>query len=152
MRELILGFIIALVASCLMFSFQAPDSQNGWNLANVAPGAGPDPIIEVNAGTFQGEVLDAHEPVLVEFFTQSCVHCNNMKPEMTRLANESQGYLRIYKVDSEANPALADRYEVQGVPTFVLFKGGKSINSTSGEMTKEELEKWVKRELDMPTT
>ncbi len=103
-------------------------------------------------GTFQGEVLDSSIPVLVEFYTQSCVHCQNMKPELAKLSQESQGYLRMYKVDSETNRSLAEKYDVSGVPAFVLFKQGKVVNSTAGEMTKDELAKWVKQELDLPTS
>lgn len=147
MKEIVIGFIIALVASSILADSGQLISPNGWTFANSA---GPDLLEEVNAGTFQGEVLDSQLPVLVEFYTQECVHCQAMKPILTQMASEAQGYLRVVKVDAQANPALSERYKVEGVPAYVLFKDGKTIYGEKGEMTKAELEKWVKQELDMP--
>ncbi|HMX46198.1 MAG TPA: thioredoxin family protein [Candidatus Obscuribacter sp.] len=156
MKELIIGFLIALVISSYMNGSNI-DSQFGWNQAAASlPGAGGNQgselIDDINEGTFQGEVLDSHEPVLVEFYSQDCVHCTNMKPELGKLAQESQGYLKVYKVDAKANGALAERYEVMALPGFVLFSKGKPVNSTSGEMSKQELSNWVKKELDIPVS
>lgn len=147
MKEAVIGFIIALLVSAYLAGSETPISPSGWTFANSVS---PDIIADVNAGTFQGEVLDSQLPVLAEFYTQDCPHCDNMKPLMNKLASDSQGYLRVVKVDSSANPVLAERYQVSGVPAFVLFKEGKAINGTTGEMSREELETWVKRELDMP--
>lgn len=147
MKEAVIGFMIALVVSCTLAGFDNPISPTGWTFANSVT---PDVVADVNAGTFQGEVLDSQLPVLVEFYTQDCPHCENMKPAITKLASDSQGYLRVAKVDSSANQVLADRYQVNGVPAFVLFKEGKALNGTTGEMSREELETWIKRELDMP--
>ncbi len=153
LKELVIGFLVALGISSYLAGTNGVDPSNGWGLPpTTAGGQGPDLIDEVNAGTFQGEVLDSSIPVLVEFYTQSCVHCQNMKPELAKLSQESQGYLRMYKVDSETNRSLAEKYDVTGTPAFVLFKQGKVVNSTAGEMTKDELAKWVKQELDLPTS
>jgi thioredoxin-like negative regulator of GroEL len=74
-----------------------------------------------------------------------------MSPILNKLATDSQGYVRVVKVDADSNTTLAERYDVEGVPGFVLFKEGKAINGIKGEMTQPELTKWVKQELDMPT-
>jgi len=152
MRELVIGFLIALFVSSYMASGGPTPYQNGWTFGNTT--IGPDPITEVNAGTFQGEVLDSHTPVLVEFYTQTDSHCENMKPAVTQLASESQGFLRVVKIDAEAsgNSAITRRYDISSFPSFVLIKDGKAVNGTSGEMAKKELENWVKRELDIPVT
>jgi len=150
MRDIFVGFIVALFVSSYIASGSPVPYQNGWSFGNTT--VGPDPITEVNAGTFQGEVLDSHTPVLAEFYTQTDAHCENMKPAVTQLANESQGFLRIVKIDAESNANLTQRYDVKAFPSFVLFKDGKAVNGTSGEMVKKELENWVKRELDVPVT
>jgi thioredoxin 1 len=150
MKELVVGFLIALFVSSYLSSGGPTPYQNGWTFGNAT--IGPDPITDVNAGTFQGEVLDSHTPVLAEFYTQSCVHCANMKPALTQLATESQGFVRVVKIDAEANAAVTQRYDIKGFPSFVLFKDGKAVNGTSGEMPKKDLENWVKRELDIPVT
>jgi len=150
MKDLVVGFLIALFVSSYIASGGPTPYQNGWTFGNTS--VGPDPITEVNAGTFQGEVLDSHTPVLAEFVIAADAHCENMKPALIQLANESQGFVRIVRIDANANAALTSRYDIKGFPSFVLFKDGKAVNGTSGEMAKKELENWVKRELDVPVT
>jgi thioredoxin 1 len=148
MKELVVGFLIALFVSSYINSGAPTPYQNGWTFGNTA--VGPDPIVDVNAGTFQGEVLDSHTPVLAEFYVTGDVHCENMKAGLSQLANEGQGFVRIVRIDATANPNLCSRYDIKSYPAFVLFKDAKAVNGTSGEMTKKELENWVKRELDIP--
>jgi thioredoxin 1 len=150
MKDLVVGFLIALFVSSYIASGGPTPYQNGWTFGNTA--IGPDPITDVNSGTFQGEVLDSHTPVLAEFYSQSDAHSANMKEPLTQLANESQGFVRVVRIDASANAALTGRYDIKGFPSFVLFKDGKAVNGTSGEMAKKELENWVKRELDIPVT
>ncbi len=148
MKEAVIGFVIALLVSCTLAGFDNPLSPTGWTFAN-APVA--DTVTDVNAGTFQGEVLDSQLPVLVEFYRPTDPHCLTMSPIVNKLATDSQGYVRVVKVDVDSNQTLTERYDVQGVPGYVLFKEGKAINGIKGEMTQPELTKWVKQELDMPT-
>jgi thioredoxin 1 len=148
MKDLVVGFLIALFISSYIASGGPTPYQNGWTFGNTA--VGPDPITDVNAGTFQGEVLDSHTPVLAEFYLDSDVHSTNMKTPVTELASESQGFVRVVRIDANANATLTSRYDVKSFPAFVLFKDGKAVNGTSGEMKKQELENWVKRELDIP--
>jgi thioredoxin 1 len=150
MKELALGFLIALFVSSCMNGGGPTPFQNGWTFGGN-PLGNPDAVSDVNAGTFQGDVLDSHEPVLVEFYTQADSHSTAMKPALNQLANESQGFVRIVKIDAEANAALTQRYDIKSYPSFVLFKEGKAVNGTSGEMEKKDLENWVKKELDIPT-
>ncbi len=150
MKEAVIGFIIALVTSCILAGNDGGNpliSPTGWTFAN-APA--PDAVTEVNAGTFQGEVLDSGLPVMVEFYKENDAHCLTMKPIVSKLANDSQGYVRVVKVNVDTNQALVERYDVEGVPGYVLFKEGKAINGVKGEMSQTDLTKWIKRELDMP--
>ena len=147
MKEIVVGFIIALIVSSMLASGDGLKPPSGWNF--TMPTETGSTVAEVNAGTFQGEVLDSQLPVLCEFVMDNSEPCETMKPIVNQLSSEAQGYLRVVKIDASANPALVDRYKVTGAPTFVLFKEGKTLNSNRGEMTKEELTKWVKRELDM---
>lgn len=148
MKEAVIGFLIALLVSSALAGLDSPISPTGWTFPN-APVA--DAVTDVNAGTFQGEVLDSQSPVLVEFYRPTDPHCLTMSPIVNKLATESQGYVRVVKVDVDSNQTLTERYDVEGVPGFVLFKEGKAINGIKGEMTQPELTKWVKQELDMPT-
>jgi len=148
MKDLVIGFLIALFVSSYLSSGGPTPYQNGWTFGNAA--VGPDAVTDVNAGTFQGEVLDSHTPVLVEFWAQGDQHSLNMKQPVSDLATESLGFLHVVRVDGNANVALVTRYDIKTYPAFVLFKDGKAVNGTSGEMAKKELENWVKRELDIP--
>jgi len=150
MKEAIIGFIIALLVSCALNSTEGGNpltTPTGWTFAN-APA--PDAVTEVNTGTFQGEVLDSSLPVMVEFYKENDAHCQSMKPVVNKIATDSQGYVRVVKVNVDTNAALVERYDVQGVPGYVLFKEGKAINGMKGEMSQPDLTKWIKRELDMP--
>lgn len=152
MRELAIGFLIALLFSSYMNGTKQ-DSQSSWFPTAQSSSGGEQSvelIDDINEGTFQGEVLDSHEPVLVEFYGPECSICQQMKPDMAKLAEESNGFLKIYKVDAKANQVLAERYEIINLPGFVLFNKGKVVNATSGKFTKQELENWIKKELDMP--
>lgn len=152
MKELIIGFLIALVVSSYIAGQPENASANGWNFAaKQADSPGVDLVDEVNEGTFQGEVLDSHEPVLVEFFEENNAACTEMKPVLSKIAQESQGYLRLYKVNAKTNPVLTEKYEATVAPTYVLLSQGKVLNSTSGILSQKDLSDWVKRELDMPT-
>ncbi len=148
MKDLVIGFLIALFVSSYLSSGGPTPYQNGWTFGNTV--VGPDAVTDVNAGTFQGEVLDSHTPVLVEFWVEGDQHSLNMKQPVSDLATESQGFLHVVRVDGNANVALATRYDIKTYPSFVLFKDGKAVNGTSGEMAKKDLENWVKRELDIP--
>jgi thioredoxin 1 len=149
MKDLVIGFLIAMFISAYLASGGPTPYTNGWNLA--PPGvSGPDPVTDVNAGTFQGEVLDSHNPVLVEFFVDGDMHCVNMKPVVAEMATESLGFLHVVRIDGNANVALTSRYDVKTYPAFVIFKDGRAVNATSGEISKKDLENWVKRELDIP--
>jgi len=150
MKELVIGFLIALFVSSYISGGGPTPYQNGWTFGNTV--VGPDPITDVNVGTFQGEVLDSHTPVLAVFSLDSDVHCTNMKPALNQLANESQGFVRMVKIDGASNVSLVQRYDIKSYPSYLLFKDGKPVNGTSGEMTKKELETWVKRELDIPVS
>ena len=148
MKELVIGFLVALFVSSYINSGGPTPYQNGWTFGNAA--VGPDPIVDVNTGTFQGEVLDSHTPVLAAFVTAGDAHCENMKPALTQLGNEGQGFVRIVRIDGTSSPSLTSRYDIRSYPSFVLFKDAKAVNGTAGEMTKKDLENWVKRELDVP--
>jgi thioredoxin-like negative regulator of GroEL len=151
MKEIVIGFLVALVVGSYLNSGGPTPFQGGWNLSNAPIGA-PDPVDDVNAGNFQGEVLDSHTPILAEFYTNGDSHSENMKEIVRQLAAESQGFVKVVKINGDTNQLLVQRYDVKSYPYFVVFKEGKAVNGTSGEMQKKELEEWVKKELDIPVS
>ncbi len=93
------------------------------------------------------EIIKGEKPVLVDFFAEWCGPCQTMAPILKDLAKDIQGKATILKVDIDKNPAAASAFQVRGVPTFIIFKGGKPVWRQSGAMPKNillsELQKHV---------
>src|SRR5690242_18802807 len=82
--------------------------------------------------TFEADVLNAAEPVVVDFTAEWCPPCHMMAPVVERLADEFAGKVKIGKLDVDSNQELAIRYGVQGIPTLGLFREGKLVDRLVG--------------------
>jgi thioredoxin 1 len=82
--------------------------------------------------TFEADVLNSAEPVVVDFYADWCPPCRMMTPAVERLAGEFAGKVKIGKLDVDANQDIAIRYGVSGIPTLGLFKGGKLVDRLVG--------------------
>ena len=100
----------------------------------------------VSDNTFEQEVLKSTEPVLVDFFAEWCGPCKMMAPELKRFA-ESHKEVRVLKVDIDKNRETAEQFNIQGVPTLILFKKGKVLWRQSGAMNAQQLAGIVKSKL-----
>jgi len=90
------------------------------------------------------EIINSDKPVLVDFFAEWCGPCQTMMPIIKELANDLGDEIRILKVDIDKNPAAARAFGVRGVPTFMIFKNGKSVWRQSGAMPKSDLMRGIK--------
>ena len=95
--------------------------------------------LRVNEESFNKEVLEANVPVLVEFYSDSCVPCKQMAPILGDLEDEYEGKLKIAKVNVNFDLKLAESYKVMGSPTFLFFKDGEEKNRLRGITKKTEL-------------
>ena len=95
--------------------------------------------LRVNQENFNQEVLEAKVPVLVEFYSDSCVPCKQMSPILGDLEDEYEGKLKIAKVNVNFDLKLAENYLVMGSPTFLFFKNGEEKNRLRGITKKPEL-------------
>lgn len=98
-------------------------------------------IQKVSEDTFQKEVLEAGMPVLVDFTAVWCGPCKMLDPVVHQLAEGWKDKVKVYKLDVDDNPQLAMQYQVMGVPTLMLFKGGQPVERVTGYQPKDRLEK-----------
>ncbi len=92
--------------------------------------------IAVTDETFKADVLDSEIPVLVDFWAEWCGPCRMIAPHVDAIAAELQGKLKVAKVDIDDNPAIPGRYGIVGIPTLMLFKGGKVVERVTGALPK----------------
>jgi len=93
-------------------------------------------VIDVTKDTFKAEVLDVKGIVFVDFFATWCGPCKMTAPIIEQLANEHKD-IKFVKVDVDQNGELASEYSIFSIPTFIIFKEGKSVSQFSGGRGKE---------------
>ena len=94
-------------------------------------------------GSFDQDVLQSEAPVLVDFWAEWCGPCRTMAPTIDVVANEYAGKVKVGKVDVDANGDTAMRYNIRGIPTLLLFKGGRVVEQRVGAVGKSEVQKML---------
>ncbi len=92
---------------------------------------------------FDEIVLRNEKPVLVDFWAPWCAPCKALAPTLDELAQEYAAEMEIVKVDIEANPALAERFEVRGIPLLMVVRHGKEVARTFGTLSRTRLDAFV---------
>ena len=98
---------------------------------------------QVTTAEFESLVLGSKEPVLVDFYTDTCNPCRMMTPVLQEMETESKGQFKVVKVDAATESQLAASYRVSGVPAFLIFANGKCVGQTVGAKSKSNMKRWV---------
>ena len=93
----------------------------------------------LNKATFKQVISSSKTPVIVDFYADWCQPCKRISPLLEQIANENEGKLSVYKVNTDQDPELAIEFNVTGIPNIVSFKDGKLYKRVVGVAPKEKL-------------
>lgn len=102
-------------------------------------------IINVTDSTFESLVLNSEMPALVDFWASWCAPCRAIAPIVDEMAQEYAGRLRVVKVNVDDNPATPGKFGVRGIPTLILFKGGKIVDQLVGAVPKTQIKELIEK-------
>ena len=96
-------------------------------------------ILQLNDQTFADAVENNASPILVDFWAEWCMPCRALAPVIEELAGEFQGKVRFAKVNVDECKEIPARFGIRGIPTLILFSGGKKVNELVGNQPKEKI-------------
>jgi thioredoxin 1 len=96
---------------------------------------------------FQAEVIEAskNQPVLVDFWAEWCRPCHMLAPTVAEIAHDYSGKLKVVKLNVDENANAAGRYNIRGIPTLLIFKGGQVADQIVGAVPKEQITRVLDR-------
>ncbi len=101
-------------------------------------------VEEINLATLQKAAKNDDVPLVVDFWAPWCGPCRQMAPQFTIAAGKMAPNVRFAKIDTQEHPKASQRYNIRGIPTMALFKGGREKGRKSGAMQAPQIQNWVK--------
>jgi len=98
---------------------------------------------KVTDATFEADVLQSSEPVVVDFWAEWCGPCKAIGPSLEEIATEMHGKVKIVKMNVDENPGVPGSLGIRSIPTLILFKDGKAASQKVGAAPKSDLVKWI---------
>ena len=101
----------------------------------------------ISDASFEDDVLNADQPVLVDFWAEWCAPCKMIGPSLEEIASEMGDQVKIAKINIDENPVTPTKYGVRGIPTLMLFKNGAAASTKVGALPKGKIVEWIKGEI-----
>jgi len=98
-------------------------------------------VTSVTEATFRQEVLESKDLVLVDFWAPWCGPCRMLAPVVDDFATEYEGQVKVVKLNTDQNPTVASHYGIRSIPTLMVFKGGRQVDTVVGAVSKTTLAK-----------
>ena len=102
--------------------------------------------IKVTDASFEADVLQSTEPVVVDFWAEWCGPCKMIAPALEEIQTALGAKVKIVKLNVDENPATAQKYGIMSIPTLMLFKNGELASRQVGAAPRQKLEQWITSE------
>ena len=102
-----------------------------------------DKIVQLSDESFEADVLNADQPVLVDFWAEWCGPCKMIAPILDDIADEFAGKVTVGKLNVDHNNETPPKYGIRGIPTLLLFKNGDVVGTKVGAMSKAQLSEFI---------
>ncbi|MTI11116.1 thioredoxin TrxA [Curvivirga aplysinae] len=99
--------------------------------------------VNVTDDEFESAVLDADQPVVVDYWAEWCGPCKMIGPALEEIASDMKGEVKIAKINIDENPDTPSKFGVRGIPTLMMFKDGEVVATKVGALPKTQLEEWI---------
>lgn len=106
-------------------------------------------VQEVSDSSFEKDVLESDRPVLVDFWAAWCAPCRMLAPTVEAVAEKYATSARVVKLNVDENPSVSQRYGIKGIPTLILFKGGKEEERVVGATSKDAISRMLDKHVSI---